>query len=369
VHFIRSSSNELSVESLADNLQKLVLNKQSEPASEPTTSLEAELVSQKPQLNTYGTTSNLSFQTVDEDRAAMADRVEVWTKVTSDVGLINHLLDLYFTWSHPWYLLFSEEIFYHGMRDGKAKYCTPLLVNAVLSLGCQYSDRPEARADPNDHSTVGDHFFAEAKRLLIEDDDNSYLTTVQALGLMSIRQAQVGKDSSGRRYMAQMMSMAIELGLHTSYAAAAARPGGKLTLSEVEARRVTMWGCYVLETAWAICVGRISTLPRTAIQLEKPALNPALEGTLWKPHGTPGYEGHSSELEQPSYKYGILFQCTVLMEIIDEVIRLFYAPRDRITSRKLQQHHEKLQQWYKNLPPHLLIPKNRPTLPQVLTLQ
>src|SRR5271163_1577557 len=114
-----------------------------------------------------------------------------------------------------------------------------MLVNAVLAVACNYSDRPEARADVNDPSTVGDHFFAEAKRLLAENE-RSCLTTVQALGVMSIRQAMNNQDSTGWRYAAQMMSMTVELGLHTSYAA---QPHGKLTASEVEARKVTFWGC------------------------------------------------------------------------------------------------------------------------------
>jgi len=377
VQLIRSSDPEVSYEVLAENVQKMNLHKHSELSSEVPSSLEGELVSNfalKPSLSKtgegrhYGLTSNFSLQDPDEDRsmALHADQVGAWTTVTSDVDLINHLLEVYFTWSHPWYLLFSEEIFFHGMRDRKAKYCTPLLMNAILAVGCHYSDRPEAWADPKNPDTVGDHFFAEAQRLLAENDNRSSLTIVQALGLMSLRQAMSSHDSSGRRYIAQMMSVAIELGLHISQGV---QPSNKITASEIEARRLTFWGCFVLETAWAICIGRISQLPRTAIRLEKPTLIPNLESTPWKPHGTPNYDGGWSELEQPSLKYSILLQCSILSEIVDDIIHLFYAPRDRITSRKLQLYHEKLQQWYIQLPSGLRIRESGPTLPQVLTLQ
>ncbi len=115
-------------------------------------------------------------------------------------------LSLYFTWSHPWYLLFAEEIVIHALKDKSSKYCSPLLVNAILALGCQFSDRPEARKDQNNPATVGDHFFEEAERLYHAEREHTSLTMVQALGLMAIRQGMKDRDSSGRAYNAIMMS-------------------------------------------------------------------------------------------------------------------------------------------------------------------
>ncbi len=161
-----------------------------------------------------------------------------------------------------------------------------------------------------------------------------------------------------------MMSMAVELGLHISHSAQAR---SRLTASEIEARRVTFWGCFLVEAVWSVCIGRLPTLPRTAIRLEKPALTQTLEGTPWRPHGLP--QEKMAELTQPSLKYTILLQSSSLMEILDDILRAFYAPRDRITSRKLQMYHENLQDWYKKLPPGLAIRDDGPTLPQVITLQ
>jgi hypothetical protein len=372
VHFIRSNPD-VELEGISKAIENLGSTRQEQTIG-PASSLEGELVvafASNAALDKtggsryYGHTSNLWLQSPEDDRLTMpVDQVGAWTNVTSDVELINHLLDAYFAWSHPWYLLFSEETFLHGMRSKESKYCTPLLMNAILALGCNYSDRPEARADPNDPSTVGVHFFAEAKRLLAEDDDRSSLTIIQALGVMSLYKAMNDHDSGGRKYVAQMMSMVVELGLHTSYAA---QPSGKLSVSEIEARRITFWGCFVLETAWAICVGRISTLPRYAIRLEKPFLKPHLEAKAWKPLGMP--EASSAGLEQPSYKYSILLQCSILSEIVDDVNHSFYAPRDRVTSRKLQLYHERFMQWHAKLPEPLTVRETVIMLPQVLTLQ
>lgn len=56
-------------------------------------------------------------------------------------------------------------------------------VNAMLALGCHFTNSPQACADPGDTATKGDHYFAEAKRLFIENEEfeKPRLTTIQAL--------------------------------------------------------------------------------------------------------------------------------------------------------------------------------------------
>jgi hypothetical protein len=369
IQMMRSSPDE-SYESISQSIQKMSLTpKKTEPAT-----LEGELaefagkssLDKSGETRHYGHTSNLSLTVSDDEPPVIAvEQTGTWTTVTDDVHLVKHLFDLYFTWSHPFYVLFSEEVFYHGLNGKKLKYCTPLLVNAILAVGCNYSDRPEARADPNNPSTVGDQFFAEAKRLL-EADDRSCLTTVAALGLMAIRQALNNHDSSSWKYAGRMMSMAIELGLHLSYNV---QPNGKVTATEIEARRITFWGCYTLETLWSVCLGRISCLPRTAIKLEKPFLRSNLESKIWKPHGHPQFPHASARLEQASFTYNLSLQLSLLTEIVNDTVHMFYAPRDRMTSRKLLQHHARYKAWYKDLPECLAVKENSATLPQVLCLQ
>ena len=373
VQLIRANPDE-SFQSIADGVQKMSLHaaKAAKKAEPPTLESALEDNSGKPELhrtgNTlhYGHTSNFSLAGDDDMiHQRTMEQFGTWTNVTSDEELIRHLFGLYFSWSHPFYTLFSEEVFFHGLNDKKLKYCTPLLVNAILAMACNWSDRPDVRTDPNDPSTVGDLFFAEAKRLL-EVEEQSCLTTVQALGLMSLREAKMNHDSAGWRYAGQMMSMAIELGLHLSYGT---QPGFNVTPTEIEARRVTFWGCFAAETAWAFCIGRISALPRTAIRLEKPVVRENLESKPWKPHGDPRFPRDSRDLQQPGHRYNILLQLSTLNEIVDDIVHMFYAPRDRITSRRLQQHHERFRSWYRNLPECLAIKKDSPTLPQVITLQ
>jgi hypothetical protein len=167
-----------------------------------------------------------------------------WTNVTNDLAFVEKLLALYFTWSHPFYVLFSRECFYKDFRAGRDKYCSSLLVNAICAYACHLTDEPAGRTDPANFRTAGDHFFAEAKRLLFEDETPS-LTTTQALCVMSMREPSTGRETSGFNYIGRCIRMCVELGLHLNNSA---NPALRLTPSEIEVRKVTFWGCFTVET-------------------------------------------------------------------------------------------------------------------------
>ncbi len=191
----------------------------------------------------FGHTSSLSLVSDGERSPMHLHTSEVWTRVTRDAGFVEHLLSLYFCWVHPSYFLFSKEMFLDDMAKGRNKYCSPLMVNALLAFACSYSDQPEARGNPTDPKTAGDHFFAEAKRLLNENE-SSNLTTVQALAVMALREASYGRDSSGFQLAGRCVRMLIELGLHLSFASAS----DKISPTELEVRKITFWGCFIQDT-------------------------------------------------------------------------------------------------------------------------
>ena len=191
----------------------------------------------------YGHTSSLGLVSDGESPPTHLQTTEVWTKVTRDTAFVEHLMNLYFCWANPGFLMFSKELFLDDMAKCQSKYCSPLLVNALLAFACAYSDRPEAREDPCDPNTTGDHFFAEARQLLNEND-SSQLTTVQALAIMGVREASRGRDSSGFQYVGRCVRMLIELGLHLSFASAS----DKISPTELEARKITFWGCFINDT-------------------------------------------------------------------------------------------------------------------------
>jgi hypothetical protein len=98
--------------------------------------------------------------------------------------------------------------------------------------------------DPDNPRSAGDHFFAEARRLLYEDETPS-LTQTQALCVMALREPSAGRDSSGFLYIGRCMRMAVELGMHLDTTSS---PDLKLTPSEIEVRKVTFWGCFIVDS-------------------------------------------------------------------------------------------------------------------------
>jgi hypothetical protein len=317
----------------------------------------------------FGHTSSMGLVPEDENYTASASAPApfmarepmerymhgTWTNVTNDLAFVQRLLELYFRWSHPFYTIFPRQTFERDFQTGRQKYCSSLLVNAILAYACHFTDEPAGRTDPHNPRTAGDHFFAEARRLLYEDEASS-LTTIQALCIMAMREPSAGRDSSGYMYIGRCMRMAIELGLHLN---SAHSPDLHLTASEKEVRKVTFWGCFVVDTVWSLCIGRISQLPRAAITLDKPLLEEALDN--------PGVSTQPDPSTPPSTQK-FLQEFSTLTELVNDNIFLFYAPKERFTSRRVLEMYSKYRSWYANLPAQLRLTEAK-AYPHIIVLQ
>jgi hypothetical protein len=166
-----------------------------------------------------------------------------WTEVTSDGELVEHLMALYFCWEYPTFASLSKEHFLEDFRAGRRRYCSSLLVNAMLAVGCRFSIQASARVDPDDSNTAGDHFFAEAVRLLEQQTNRHTLTTIQALGLMSIREASCGRASESIYYSGQSVMIAVEMGLHLESESG----GGEHASLDHAVKSATFWGAFSLD--------------------------------------------------------------------------------------------------------------------------
>jgi hypothetical protein len=170
-----------------------------------------------------------------------------WTRATTKDDLVDHFLGLYFCWEYPTFASLSKEHFIADFRRGRTMFSSSLLVNAILALGARFSDIPiDGRKEPHDPRTAGQPFFNEAKRLLGEEETPS-LTTIQALGLMSLRQASCGNDASSWNYARQSTRMAIDLDLHLDQPVPFASIDATISQAEREVRLATFWGCFNLE--------------------------------------------------------------------------------------------------------------------------
>jgi Fungal specific transcription factor domain/Fungal Zn(2)-Cys(6) binuclear cluster domain len=204
-----------------------------------------------------GGTSNLHYLPNDSDLNENAwsdtlisdqDPVLSWTSVTDDKDLVLHLLNMYFCWHYAYFTTLSKKLFYDDFYRGRpTQYCSALLVNVMLSLGCHFSTIPGAYANPDDSATAGDHFFREAKRLMHENDEfaATKVCTVQALALMSVREAGCGREGKGWVYSGMSFRMAMDLGLNID--ARGLNDDSRLSDEDTDARRITFWGCFLFD--------------------------------------------------------------------------------------------------------------------------
>jgi hypothetical protein len=162
-----------------------------------------------------------------------------WTTINNDINLILHLLALYFCWEYPTLASLSKEHFLRDFRDGRHRYCSSLLLNALLALGCRFSTHPMTRENSQDSRSAGDHFFKESQRLFDQEMDHHSLTTIQALGIMSIREASCARGSESRYYAEQSIRLAIEMNLHHDH--------NEEDEDKLDVRLATFWGAFSLD--------------------------------------------------------------------------------------------------------------------------
>ncbi len=359
-----------------------------------------------------GGTSNLIFLgpgSDGEDTAPLSSTVEEyqqpddpiasWTTVTSDPELIVHLMNMYFTWHYTYFTTLSKHLFYRDFLLGKqtvetrrkTEYCTSLLVNAMLALGCHFTSWPDARATPQDSATAGDHFFREAKRLILENDEHEKprLATVQALALMSVREAGCGREAKGWVYSGMSFRMACDLGLNVGSGGLAGHRDSNINEEEVDARRITFWGCFLFDKyvklsledtsspnvspfrCWSNYLGRQPQLPLSGITAPKYDVFPVEDADIWSPYTDSGLsQAHS----QPSRTRAVALQISLLCEISSDLLIYFYHPTHidkpvgkQAELKRLTEVHTRLEAWRKNLPKEMDAKEGQ--LPSVLVMQ
>jgi hypothetical protein len=88
-----------------------------------------------------------------------------WTDLSLSDTIIEQFLLLYFCWEYPIFSCLSKRHFAKDFNLGKGRYCSALLLNAILAIGSRLSDRVEARTDPDNSEAAGMYCYAEAERL------------------------------------------------------------------------------------------------------------------------------------------------------------------------------------------------------------
>ena len=102
------------------------------------------------------------------------------------------------------------------------------------------------------------------------------------------------------------------------------------------------------------------------MSLKKPTLTDEIERKTWRPY----VESDvllNADLDQSSHTTKFLHQFSFLSEIVNDTVVMFYAPRERFTSKRLLDFYARYTQWHQALPSVLAL-TDRPT-PHLVCLQ
>ncbi|KAG6042772.1 hypothetical protein E4U39_005462 [Claviceps sp. Clav50 group G5] len=274
-----------------------------------------------------------------------------WTRMTSDTGLVRHLLALYFCWEHPTFVSLSREHYLRDFHDGKTRYCSAMLTNALLALASRLSSRPALRTEAG--PPAGQQFFQECQRLYLDETDHHRLTTVQALGIMSLREVSCGHLSASEYYAGQCMRLALEMGLHDLQSL---DTRDEEEMQDRTVKLATFWGAFALNNAlsFAGSLPRTSSMPSLPIKL--PTME-ALEAHAWIP-----YTDDDVPLElpyrQPSNERSVFALFCQLSGLAHQSVYLIHDPSQQLTAKTLLHHYTKYLLWYDSLPEALRLGQN-----------
>ena len=160
--------------------------------------------------------------------------------------LRDHLLSIFWRWQNSWQYIVSRESFVRDLYVEKSgRYCTPLLLTAIMSLSSRYSSRIELRMDSDDPNTAGKMFARRAKIMLDCEYEAPTTSTVQATAILGLYWAAIDNEGLGFMYIGMASRMAMNLGLHSDCSQYLAK--GLITQEDLEERSIAFWGIYVLD--------------------------------------------------------------------------------------------------------------------------
>ncbi|KAM4057836.1 C6 transcription factor [Hirsutella rhossiliensis] len=171
-----------------------------------------------------------------------------WTVVADD-GLVSELITEYFTWDHA-YLLPSvdRDVFLQEMRGrdpSTARWCSPLLVNAICAHKSQVVERARLFGAMT-RQDMTERFLYEAKSLLYCEQGRASIPTAQALMLMFLTTTCLGRDRAGRIYRHHAIDMIQRLKIEAKYTALL-----EDSHDDPRERRLlakALWGLFVFES-------------------------------------------------------------------------------------------------------------------------
>ncbi|KAG7404565.1 Nitrogen assimilation transcription factor nirA [Fusarium oxysporum f. sp. raphani] len=270
-----------------------------------------------------------------------------WTTVNADDDLMRTFIRAYFLYEYDWFTFFHKDYFLNDMLTGSNTFCSPLLVNAILAVGCHCQNCPSQPAEFWNPNSLGYKFLAEAKRLWgVEESGERSLTTLQATLIINTIVNMFGIDKLASAYLVRAIDIAHDLGLFepTTYI-----KHKKLRHSyDLTAWSLFHWQCTL--SLQFQTVPLLRTPPHSP--LPNPDLNPDWYSEIWLKYPL------TSVLVPMQYRYTFKARVEFSLILNAAMLQASTSESDNQAARsgagRITETIEKLEAWYRILPGPLL---------------
>ncbi|KAK5810061.1 fungal-specific transcription factor domain-containing protein [Linnemannia elongata] len=268
--------------------------------------------------------------------------------------VMTHLLNLHFTYVHPFAPVFVWSKFLKRLKDRDYSPSFLFLLNSIFALASRYSDDISFRTDPAKSETVGVRFAEKAKEILDTLYDSPDRNCVGALVLLAFQQMGTGSGYRAWMYVGISIRMAQHLGLNRD----CLKLNPHMSAIDREERNRIWWTCFMADRIMSTSFGRPQGINEHDVDATYPEgideENIQLEYRL---------DGATSMLTGPSphSEQNFVFMAS-LMRILGRVMVSLYSPRSKASSLStssmtnpapLEQLDKELTDWLLTLPPHL----------------
>jgi len=263
-----------------------------------------------------------------------------WTSVCQDDIMMRRMLAAYFSNEYQSLTAFNKDYFLRDMADRRHRFCSRLLVNAVLAMGCFCFTAMPKRYEYWNTQSLGYQFLSEAKRLWELELHKPKLTTVQAGPILNIVHNMCCQDKLGWAYTMQSVAMGQGLGLFSP-------PTKQFTKREQDARDFTAWCIFTFQSLHCLLLFEAPLmLEPPQIPLPDPNTNPDWYSEVW-------YRYPTGNRLCPASFAQLFYARAELRTITNDILLQCYGNRSPIRYLSIDQacaFTHRLKAWFNKLP-------------------
>lgn len=288
-------------------------------------------------------------------------RPSQWTSVSTDDALMRKFLHDFILYDYGWNSFLHLDYFLDDMANGRHRFCSQLLVNAVLCIGSYHHRGLQGRAEYWNPANIVYMFLAESKRLFEIDSElerpipmpndphgerrlreweERRLTTIQAGLLLNVLYLFNGSDKIGWRYSLRAIEMAHEINLFGP-----AQPETDREMRNV--REFTAWIVFTWQSVNSYHYFRAPVMRHPPqVPLPDPIEDPQWYGEIWVKYP-------ESQSRFPTH-LGFIFKAKAeLWSIMNDLSLLSFqdhGPPLKLSTSQVLEFYTRLVNWLHNLP-------------------